>query len=259
MKIAVCPVLVSTCILSLIVASCSAPKTPPRVTVEKPKLTATSCEEANRLVYKAVQTMGYTVAEYTLARPGQAGRISATKAGATKGIVTITCTQNSATIDARNANQLTGLIGAAERPHHFVNSFPMSYQMVQRREAYKSDNPETGTLQLSIVPLNNFESQNVLGTDAQASGILPVRVTIQNNTPRPYGIEAGKIFLVPEGGGRVAPVSSPSGGSSLQDMTVEPGQTASGFLYYPTGNYSSARTSVVDKENDEREGFSVRF
>ena len=57
----------------------------------------------------------------------------------------------------------------------------------------------------------------------------------------------------------VAPVSSPGGGSALQDMTVEPGQSASGFLYYPAGNYSSARTSVIDKENDEREGFSVQF
>ena len=262
MKIAVRPLritLASACILSLFISSCSAPKTPPRVIREKPKLTAASCEEANRLVYKAVQTMGYTVAEYTLARPGQAGRISATKEGATDGVVTITCTDSSANIDARNAVQIPSLIGAAERPHHFVNSFPMTYQMVQRREAYKSDNPEVGTLQLKIVPLNNFESQNVLGTDAQSSGILPVRVTIQNNTPRPYGIEASKIFLVPEGGGRVAPVSSPSGGSSLQDMTIEPGQSASGFLYYPAGNYSSARTSVVDKENDEREGFSVQF
>ncbi len=247
------------CILSFFIVSCAASKTPPRVVIEKPKLTATSCEEANRLVYKAIQAMGYTIAEYSIARPGQAGRISATKESGTDGIVTISCTESSASIEARNAVQIPSLIGSAERPHHFVNSFPMSYQMVQRRVAYIADNPETGTLQLTIVPLNNFESQNVLGTDTQASGMLPVRVTIQNNTPRPYAIEASKIFLVPEGGGRVAPVSSPGGGSSLQDMTIEPGQSASGFLYYPAGNYSSARTSVIDKENDEREGFSVQF
>ncbi len=259
MKMTVRPAYLIVCVLSVFIVSCAASKTPPRVVREKPKLTATSCEEANRLVYKAVQTMGYSIAEYNLARPGQAGRISATKEGATDGVVTITCTESSATIDARNAVNVPSLIGAAERPHHFVNSFPMTYQMVQRREAYQTANPETGTLQLTIVPLNSFESQNVLGSDMQASGILPVRVTVLNNTPRPYAIEASKIFLVPEGGGRVAPVSSPSGGSALQDMTVEPGQSASGFLYYPAGNYSSARTSVIDKENDEREGFSVQF
>ncbi|MCY4389830.1 MAG: hypothetical protein OXC18_22260 [Desulfurellaceae bacterium] len=259
MKMTVRPIHLIAAALSVFIVSCAAQKTPPRVVREKPKLTATSCEEANRLVYKAVQTMGYTIAEYNLARPGQAGRISATKENATDGVVTITCTDNSATIDARNAVNMPSLIGAVERPHHFVNSFPMTYQMVQRREAYETANPETGTLQLTIVPLNNFESQNILGSDMQAGGILPVRVTVQNNTPRPYAIEASKIFLVPESGGRVAPVSSPGGGSALQDMTIEPGQSASGFLYYPVGNYSSARTSVIDKENDEREGFSVQF
>ncbi len=260
MKMPVRPTLLTVCAVSVVILSCAAPKTPPRVVREKPKLTARSCEEANRLVYKAVQTMGYTVAAYNLARPGQVGRISATKEGATDGVVTITCTERSATIDARNAVNVPSLIGAAERPHHFVNSFPMTYRMVQRREAYQTANPETGTLQLTIVPLDRFESQNVLGADMQASGILPVRVTVLNNTPRPYAIEAGKIFLVPEGGGRVAPVPSPSGGGTLlRDMTLEPGQSASGFLYYPAGNYSSARTSVIDKENDEREGFSVQF
>ena len=259
MKMTVRPIHLIAAAVSFFIVGCAAQKTPPRVVREKPKLTANSCEEANRLVYKAVQTMGYTIAEYNLARPGQAGRISATKDGATDGVITITCTESSATIDARNAVNVPSLIGAAERPHHFVNSFPMTYQMVQRREAYQTANPETGTLQLTIVPLNSFESQNVLGSDMQASGILPVRVTVLNNTPRPYAIEASKIFLVPEGGGRVAPVSSPGGSSALQDMTVEPGQSASGFLYYPVGNYSSARTSVIDKENDEREGFSVQF
>ena len=259
MKMTVRPIHLIAAALSFCIVGCAAQKTPPRVVREKPKLTAASCEEANRLVYKSVQTMGYTIAEYNLARPGQAGRISATKESATSGVVTITCTENSATIDARNAVQVPSLLGAAERPHHFVNSFPMTYQMIKRREAYQTANPETGTLQLTIVPLNSFESQNILGSDMQASGILPVRVTVQNNTPRPYAIETSKIFLVPEGGGRVAPVSSPGGGSSLQDMTIEPGQSASGFLYYPAGNYSSARTSVIDKENDEREGFSVQF
>ena len=245
--------------LLLFVLSCTAQKTPPRVVIEKPKLTAASCEEANRLVNKSIRTMGYTLTSYTLAAPGSAGRFKATKEKAMGGVVTVSCSDSGATIDARNAGALSGLIGAGERPHHFGNSFPVTFQMLKQREAYESKNPETGTLQFSIVPLDSFASQNVLGSDIQSSGVLPVRITITNNTPRPYVVEASKIFLVPEGGGRVAPVSSPGGGSSLQDMTIEPGQSASGFLYYPAGNYSSARTSVIDKENNEREGFSVRF
>ena len=245
--------------LPFFVLSCAASKTPSRVIIEKPKLTAASCEEANRLVNKSIQTMGYTLTSYTLAAPGRAGRFEATKEKAMGGIVTVSCGDSGANINAQNAGALSGLLGAGERPHHFVNSFPVTFQMLKQREAYEAKNPETGTLQFSIVPLDNFASQNVLGSDIQSSGILPVRITITNNTPRPYAIEASRIFLVPEGGGRVAPVSSPGGGSSLQDMTIEPGQSASGFLYYPAGNYSSARTSVIDKENNEREGFSVQF
>ena len=60
MNMTVRPLYLTACALSFFILSCAAPKTPPRVVREKPKLTANSCEEANRLVYKAVQTMGYT-------------------------------------------------------------------------------------------------------------------------------------------------------------------------------------------------------
>ena len=43
------------------------------------------------------------------------------------------------------------------------------------------------------------------------------------------------------------------------EMTLQPGQTVSGYLFYPAGQYTSARTTLVDKETDEGEGFSIQF
>ena len=215
--------------LPLFILGCAASKTPSRVVIEKPKLTAASCEEANRLVNKSIQTMGYTLTSYTLAAPGRAGRFEATKEKAMGGIVTVSCSESGANINAQNAGALSGLLGAGERPHHFVNSFPVTFHMLKQREAYEAKNPEAGTLQFSIVPLDNFASQNVLGSDIQSSGVLPVRITITNNTPRPYAIEVSKIFLVPEGGGRVGRCPHPAGAAACKISLSSPGKAYRAF------------------------------
>ena len=111
--------------------------------------------------------------------------------------------------------------------------------------------------------LNSFESQMAFGVDLPAGGVLPIKVEISNNTPRPYGFNTEKVYLQSQGGsGRVAPIASPAAGKgkTLQgELTIQPGQTVTGYLFYPAGNYSSARTTLIDKKNDEGEGFSVEF
>ena len=90
-----------------------------------------------------------------------------------------------------------------------------------------------------------------------------LRWRLTNNTPRPYGLDAGKVYLQSAGGSdRIAPVTPPAAGQgkTLQgEITIQPGQTVAGYLFYPAGKYSSARTTLIDKENDEGEGFSVQF
>ena len=49
-------------------------------------------------------------------------------------------------------------------------------------------------------------------------------------------------------------------GKVLQgENTLQPGQSITGYLFYPAGQYTSVRTILTDKENDEEEGFSVQF
>jgi hypothetical protein len=116
---------------------------------------------------------------------------------------------------------------------------------------------------MTMTRLNSFESQMDLGADLPANGVLPIKVEINNNTPRPYGLDTGKVYLQSAGGSdRIAPVAPPAAGQgkALQgEITIQPGQSVTGYLFYPAGNYSSARTTLIDKENDEGEGFSVQF
>jgi hypothetical protein len=234
---------------------------PPRKqTIAVPAL---SCEQANRLAYRTVTVLGYTPASLQIATPGQPGHILARKDGAKDGTVTITCNESGAIVEPEKGGlPIPSLVGPAERPGEFPQIFRQTFNILRSsQEVVEARGPEKG-LNLTMTPLNSFESQIELGADLPANGVLPVKVIISNNTSRPYGLDASKVFLQPAGGGRVAPSTPPAAGQSkaLQgEMILQPGQTVSGYLFYPAGQYTSARTTLVDKETDEGEGFSVQF
>ena len=250
-------------VVGLVLTSCT-PTMPPRTrTVSAPKL---SCEQANRLAYRSVQILGHPVESVQVATPGSSGSIVAGDNTEVRqgegGRVTITCGANGVTVvPERGGVAVPSLIGAAERPGGFHNNFARTFSILAtNQEAYDKQGPRGG-LNMTLTPFDGFESQIELGSDLPASGILPVKVEISNNTPRPYGIELDKVYLRAAGGGRVTPVAAPTAGQSkaLQIETLQPGQKVSGFLFYPMGTYSSASTIVIDKENNEREGFSIQF
>ena len=233
---------------------------PPRTrTIEVPKL---SCEQANRLAYRSVTVLGHPVESVQVATPGSAGYIVAgPREGDGGGRVTITCGANGATVVPEKAGvAIPSFVGAAERPGGFHNNFARTFGILANsQEVYAKQAPKGG-LKMKLTPFNGFESQIELGSDLPASGILPVKVEIQNNTPRPYGIELDKVYLRAAGGGQVTPLAAPAGQSkALQADIIKPGQTVTGFLFYPMGTYRSASTILIDKENNEREGFSIQF
>jgi hypothetical protein len=243
-----------------IIAGCAAQQPPRKRTIEAPAL---SCEEANRLAYRTVTVLGYSPASLQVATAGSPGHILAKKEGASDGKVTITCGANGAVVEPEKTGlAVPSLLGAAERPNEFPQIFTQTFNILRTQKEYEiRQGPEKG-LSMMLTRLNSFESQMDLGADLPASGILPVKVEINNNTSRPYGVDASKVYLMTEGGGRVAPIASPAAGQAkaLQgEITLQPGQTVIGYLFYPAGNYSSARTTLVDKETDEGEGFSVQF
>lgn len=149
----------------------------------------------------------------------------------------------------------------ADNPHKFYNQFRRSFTLVRESEVRAAKVSEKGLI-VKMTKLNGVESRIELGIDLPASGVLPVKVMITNNTSRPYGFDADQVFAMPAGGGRVAPSAPPAAGQGKAlrgELTIAPGQTVTGYLFYPNGNYTSARTTVVDKENDEGEGVSVPF
>jgi len=221
-----------------------------------------SCEEANRLAYQAITVLGYSATTMQVATPGQPGHIYASKEGAKDGQVTITCTGSGAIVEPEKTGvPIPSLVGG-DRPHEFPGRFMQTFNTLRDTQAIVAkQGPEKG-LTMTMTRLNSFESKIELGADLPAGGVLPIKVLISNNTPRPYGFDAGQVFLMSAGGGRVSPMAPPATGQgkALQgEMTLAPGQTVGGYLFYPVGVYSSARTIFVDKENDEREGAEVQF
>jgi hypothetical protein len=253
-------VLVAVGVVSFTLAGCL-PKQPPRKrTIEAPQL---SCEEANRLSYRAVNALGYSIVSLQVARPGQPGHILARKERVPDGRVTITCNETGAIVEPEKTTLPIPTLVGGERPNEFPQMFTQSFNIIRSAKAIISQQGPGEGLTMTMTPLNSFESQMTLGADLPANGVLPIKVEIHNNTPRPYGFDAGKVYLQSVGGGdRIAPVAPPAAGQgkALQgEITIQPGQSVTGYLFYPAGNYSSARTTLVDKENDEGEGFSVQF
>jgi len=245
--------------LGAVIISC-VPQQPPRKrTIEAPTM---SCEEANRLAYRTVTVLGYSAASLQVASPGQPGYILATKEGAQDGRVTVTCMSSGAIVEPEKTGIPIPSLAGGERPNEFPQAFMRAFNILRNtQEVVAKQGPEKG-LTMTMTRLNSFESQIELGTDLPANGILPIKVVISNNTPRPYGFDASQVVLMSAGGGRVSPVAPPTAGQgkTLQgDITIQPGQMLTGYLFYPAGSYSSARTTFVDKETDEGEGFSVQF
>lgn len=236
------------------------PQQPPRKrTIEAPSM---SCEAANRLAYRTITVLGYSATSLQAATPGQPGHIFASKEGAKDGKVTITCAPSGAIVEPEKTGVQIPSLAGGERPNEFPQIFTQTFNTLRNtQEIVAKQGPEKG-LTMTMTRLNSFESQIELGTDLPAGGVLPIKVLISNNTPRPYSFDAGQVFLMSAGGGRVSPVTPPAAGQGkvLQgEMTIAPGQTVTGYLFYPAGSYSSARTTFIDKETDEGEGFSVQF
>lgn len=250
-------------------ASCATGNVPHHATLAKPPPAPTkiddpsmSCEEANSVAYKTVNVMGYNVTSVTVATPGQSGEIIAEKEGTRGGRVVIVChSGGGASVEGFEGGLPIPSLVSGENPHKFYNSFRHSFILIRQSEARAKQVSEKGFV-VKMVKLNSVESRIELGADLPASGVLPVKVMITNNTSRPYGFDASQVFAMSAGGGRVAPSAPPATvqGKALQgEVTIAPGQTMTGYLFYPNGNYTSARTTVVDKENDEGEGVSVPF
>ena len=110
------------------VAGC-APRQPPRKRTVETRIP--TCEEANRLAYRAVVSVGYAAASVQIANQGLPGFIEAKKEDGKSGKVVITCQDEShATAEPdRSGEPVRVLVGAADKPGSFPHVFTQTYNI----------------------------------------------------------------------------------------------------------------------------------
>lgn len=253
-----------------------------------------SCDDGNHLAYRTLEAMGYTVDAFQPAAPGGRGTIRATRqtAGEEQHItVTVACTPNGVTLDASRDGVLVEQIDTKRGfQHAFLNVQSMGAAQQQLEEQMRSGSAPASQqrrdLRVVIAPLRGQGSKLEFPFDLAAAGVLPVRVDITNLTPRTYRVDADAIRLQRRDRSRVAPLTIAAaaaqvaaarvdgapltalGAAAIEDVlaahrfaatTIAPNAREGGFLYFPVGDYGSARAVLTDTDTDEDEGVRVEF
>jgi hypothetical protein len=228
----------------------------------------------------AAVRLGYSVTKVERAEVGKpgliVGRRTSTWSSAGEGAeytvtVRVTCSAGGAQFDAVTDEGLASRLDFRQRFATAVTA------MIQQRAAYEKAQAERREaageqgLVIAVQPQRARDAAAAFGAGIGA-GFTVVRVSVANRTPRTYGFARQNVVLVTQDGKRVAPLAtkdvapklSPEVRSGLDeklvaDGDIPPGATRAGFLLYPASAYRRARVTVVDRENEETEGFSVDF
>ena len=220
----------------------------------------TPCDQANMVMRQALESSGFTITTYTPATLTAAGVITGEKEGEEPTSITITCyiERNRVEMDTREDSPILSNVAFYQALSDFQLGFFTTFNKVEERLA--SNPADQERLYVTLRPLNSVDNQVVFGTKELA--VLPLKVNISNLTQQTYMLETRKITLMDSSGKRVTPMSEGEASfpaPSLTDRPVGPGASIQGYLYYPLGTYTGARGSLVDKRNQEREGFSIEF
>ena len=252
-----------------------------------------SCDQANSAAVRTLQVMHFTITGVEPAAVGHPGTVHGTReeAGSQQPVrVDVGCNGSSVDVVASEESRLYSSI-------EFKRAFFLAFGAVADAQAREQADAQAEAalplaqkrnkgLQVLLRPLPGFNSRLDLGIDMSQSGVLPVRVTITNSTPRSVRFSIDDIVLLRKDGARVqsvdpataaASVSSHIAGGegqavptpehikktlaehALQPGTVSADQQRDGFLYFPAGDYTRGRATFEDVESEETEGFFVEF
>ncbi len=226
------------------------------------------CEQANRVSYRAVERLGFTVTAFVPASEGGSGMVKGVREGSRgreQVALTITCGADAIYIDT--SSEKNPLLDS-EDFYLAIGDFRRGFYALFRgmaldmrlRKTYPASAPPPDQVQVVIRPLPQSEAP--WQPSAGAASVFPVRVEIFNTTSHTYLLNTKKIVLLTSSGERVQPIS-PSQKELLAHMlssqTLPPETTVRGYLYYPSGSYTGARGFVVEKDSQEREGFAINF
>ncbi len=234
-----------------------------------PRAAIPPCEQANRIMRKAVEKTGYAVTTYQPAALGGRGRIRGEKPEQEPLELIITCEveRNRVIIDTSSESPLMAAdAGFYDAFSDFQRGFYAMFRAVVDEFAYRQSAyhqtqvANMDQVQIGIVPMLPADIKRQFGDSLTA--LLPVRITLFNSTTSAYVLETDNIVLLADSGRRVKP-AAPSEHTlpqpPLANQTLPPGGYVEGYLFYPSGVYTGARGFLTEQERQEREGFSVQF
>jgi hypothetical protein len=247
-----------------------------------------SCDDANRYAFDSMRSLGYSVGQFRLARVGEPGTIKATRGG-DHVTVDIRCEPNG--VEAFGAKDESLLKEDVTFSRGFFLAFTGLADHGPENAAQKereTGGTTAGGAKFKLQPQIGLETKLDFGEDLAAAGVLAVKVTVQNGSSQTYKLDPDAIELrnaaddsvkqiaLPQAAAALARVSAADAGAgapppdpgrmdallrtrALTGRTLRPGEQAEGFIYFPTGTYTSGRATLLDIATDESEGFLVEF
>jgi hypothetical protein len=215
-----------------------------------------TCDQANHIAYRIVQEAGYTVTAFAPATNGGTGTMAGSKPrGAGEDTITakITCGPDGIHAEGDYGHGPTAM--NQRFPEYFFVRFTGMAEAAERGEVNAP-----GQILVKMKPLIGFETSLEFG--ALVNDVLPVRVDVINTTQRAYALEVETIVLLTRDGKRVKSLQANGNtfpAPPLTSLTLAPGASIKGYLYFPPGSYASGRGFVTEQDSQEREGFDVQF
>ena len=218
------------------------------------------CEQANRVMRRAVESSGFTVDAFQPASLSAAGRVEGRNAAGESTWVSITCyiERNRVEMDTDENSPLLENIDFYQALTDFQLGFYTAFNKYLD-DAQPSGGPGD-TVQVTLQPFDAVDAQIVFGV--ARIDPLPVKVVIANPTTRTYRLETERVTLIAASGARVEPLAGDATTfptAALNDRPIPPGARVEGYLFYPSGTYAGARGSLADERTGEREGFRLDF
>jgi hypothetical protein len=237
-----------------------------------------TCAQATGIARRALLKLGYTIDKVEPAKSGVPGKVVGIRhTGWTPRVaeeddvyrteITVRCSDAGSTFEGATTEPFTRRLGLRR---DYPSAIAAVTQQPVRRPKI-SEEPEQGLI-ITVEAQRSRDADAIFGADLPASGVTPVQVKIDNRTDRTYAFSRERVKLVTQDGRNATPLSQRDLADKLgaglpaqldtkliADGDLSPGAQRSGFMYFPAAAYRRATIILLDRENDEAEGFNVEF
>jgi hypothetical protein len=108
-------------------------------------------------------------------------------------------------------------------------------------------------------------------SDLEPLGVVAVRVRVINAGERTLGVDPRRVHAVSEAGGQTAPLARTDAERKLGGMDpdiqtkllrptkLKHGEDITGFVFFPTGDYTGGSLALIDEQTGEADDYDVLF